>query len=83
MVREIAEEYYKKKMKLVRALSDDELDEDELRQALRAAQEEISVLRAEVDRLKNGNADKGGAVPDNLTGDHDGFFYALLQKSAQ
>ena len=25
-----------------------------------------------------GNADKGGAVPDNLTGDHDGF-YALLQ----
>ena len=30
-----------------------------------------------------GNADKGGAVPDNLTGDHDGFFYALLQKSAQ
>ena len=30
-----------------------------------------------------GNADKVGAVPDNLTGDHDGFFYALLQKSAQ
>ena len=30
-----------------------------------------------------GNADKGGTVPDNLTGDHDGFFYALLQKSAQ
>ncbi|GDY38219.1 16S rRNA (cytosine(967)-C(5))-methyltransferase RsmB [Acidovorax sp. NB1] len=28
-----------------------------------------------------GNADKGGAVPDNLNGDHDGFFYALLQKS--
>ena len=28
-----------------------------------------------------GNADKGGAVPDNQTGDHDGFFYALLQKS--
>nr|WP_233590026.1 16S rRNA (cytosine(967)-C(5))-methyltransferase RsmB [Acidovorax sp. FJL06] len=28
-----------------------------------------------------GNADKGGAVPDNLSGDHDGFFYALLQKS--
>ncbi len=28
------------------------------------------------------NADKGGAVPDNLSGDHDGFFYALLQKSA-
>ena len=30
-----------------------------------------------------GNADKGGPVPDNLSGDHDGFFYALLQKSAQ
>ncbi|MBT9513034.1 MAG: 16S rRNA (cytosine(967)-C(5))-methyltransferase RsmB [Acidovorax sp.] len=30
-----------------------------------------------------GNADKGGAVPDNLNGDHDGFFYALLQKSPQ
>jgi 16S rRNA (cytosine967-C5)-methyltransferase len=29
-----------------------------------------------------GNADKGEAVPDNLTGDHDGFFYALLQKAA-
>lgn len=29
-----------------------------------------------------GNADKGEAVPDNLSGDHDGFFYALLQKSA-
>src|SRR5690606_23583700 len=33
--------------------------------------------------LLPGNADKGGAVPDNLSGDHDGFFYALLQKSAQ
>lgn len=30
-----------------------------------------------------GNADKAGAVPDNQTGDHDGFFYALLQKSPQ
>ncbi len=29
-----------------------------------------------------GNADKGEAVPDNLIGDHDGFFYALLQKAA-
>lgn len=27
-------------------------------------------------------ADKDGAVPDNRFGDHDGFFYALLQKSA-
>ena len=27
--------------------------------------------------------DKAGAVPDNPLGDHDGFFYALLQKSAQ
>lgn len=26
-------------------------------------------------------ADKQGAVPDNRFGDHDGFFYALLQKS--
>ncbi len=26
-------------------------------------------------------ADKEGAVPDNQFGDHDGFFYALLQKS--
>ena len=24
---------------------------------------------------------KGGSVPDNRTGDHDGFFYALLEKS--
>ena len=30
-----------------------------------------------------GNADKGGTVPDNLSGDHDGFFYALLQKTPQ
>jgi 16S rRNA (cytosine967-C5)-methyltransferase len=27
------------------------------------------------------NPDIGGAVPDNQQGDHDGFFYALLQKS--
>ena len=27
--------------------------------------------------------DKAGAVPDNSSGDHDGFFYALLQKSPQ
>ena len=30
-----------------------------------------------------GKGDMNGAVPDNLSGDHDGFFYALLQKSAQ
>lgn len=30
-----------------------------------------------------GNRDKGGPVPDNRPGDHDGFFYALLQKSPQ
>ncbi|MFI8617051.1 16S rRNA (cytosine(967)-C(5))-methyltransferase RsmB [Acidovorax sp. NPDC077693] len=30
-----------------------------------------------------GNGDKAGAVPDNQFGDHDGFFYALLQKSPQ
>jgi len=30
-----------------------------------------------------GGADKAGAVPDNRSGDHDGFFYALLQKSPQ
>ena len=29
-----------------------------------------------------GNADTGGAVPDNPAGDHDGFFYALFQKAA-
>ena len=28
------------------------------------------------------NAVKSGAVPDNQAGDHDGFFYALLQKHA-
>ena len=28
-----------------------------------------------------GKADKAGAVPDNPSGDHDGFFYALFQKS--
>jgi 16S rRNA (cytosine967-C5)-methyltransferase len=26
------------------------------------------------------NPGKGAAVPDNRRGDHDGFFYALLQK---
>jgi len=30
-----------------------------------------------------GKADKAGTVPDNQLGDHDGFFYALLQKSPQ
>ena len=30
-----------------------------------------------------GNTDKDRPVPDNLTGDHDGFFYALLRKSTQ
>lgn len=30
-----------------------------------------------------GNTDKDRPVPDNLSGDHDGFFYALLQKSIQ
>jgi 16S rRNA (cytosine967-C5)-methyltransferase len=25
---------------------------------------------------------KGNAVPDNLEGDHDGFYYALLEKRA-
>jgi len=30
-----------------------------------------------------GNGDKAGTVPDNQLGDHDGFFYALLQKSPQ
>ncbi len=28
-----------------------------------------------------GRADKGGAVPDNPAGDHDGFFYALFHKA--
>ena len=30
-----------------------------------------------------GGGHKPGAVPDNPPGDHDGFFYALLQKSPQ
>lgn len=30
-----------------------------------------------------GNGDKAGSVRDNHLGDHDGFFYALLQKSSQ
>jgi 16S rRNA (cytosine967-C5)-methyltransferase len=30
-----------------------------------------------------GNTDRERPVPDNLSGDHDGFFYALLQKSTQ
>ena len=30
-----------------------------------------------------GKGDTTEAVPDNLSGDHDGFFYALLQKSTQ
>lgn len=30
-----------------------------------------------------GNGDKPGSVRDNHLGDHDGFFYALLQKSPQ
>ncbi|MDD2545264.1 MAG: 16S rRNA (cytosine(967)-C(5))-methyltransferase RsmB [Burkholderiaceae bacterium] len=29
-----------------------------------------------------GNAEKGLGVPDNLAGDQDGFFYALLQKTS-
>jgi 16S rRNA (cytosine967-C5)-methyltransferase len=28
-----------------------------------------------------GNANNRGAVPDNASGEHDGFFYALLQKA--
>ena len=32
--------------------------------------------------LLPGIADKGNLVPDNLQGEHDGFFYALLQKAA-
>ena len=40
-------------------------------------------LRPSPGHLIPGNADKPGAVPDNGYGDHDGFFYALLQKSAQ
>ena len=32
--------------------------------------------------LITGNTVKTGGVPDNLQGDHDGFFYALLQKQS-
>ena len=38
-------------------------------------------LLASPGHLIPGNADKGGTVPDNLGSDHDGFFYALFQKS--
>ena len=38
-------------------------------------------LLASPGHLIPGKGDTGGAVPDNLSGDHDGFFYALLQKS--
>ena len=31
--------------------------------------------------LLPGMGDKGSPVPDNLHGEHDGFFYALLQKA--
>lgn len=31
--------------------------------------------------LLPGIGSKGGTVPDNLSGEHDGFFYALLQKT--
>lgn len=32
--------------------------------------------------LLPGMGRQGGTVPDNLAGEHDGFFYALLQKAA-
>lgn len=39
-------------------------------------------LRAGLGHLLPGNAGKQGTLPDNSPSDHDGFFYAVLQKSA-
>ena len=40
-----------------------------------------ALLRPSPGHLIPGKGDTTEAVPDNLSGDHDGFFYALLQKS--
>jgi 16S rRNA (cytosine967-C5)-methyltransferase len=41
-----------------------------------------AVLRPAPGHLLPQSGAKGDAVPDNLEGDHDGFFYALLEKRA-
>jgi 16S rRNA (cytosine967-C5)-methyltransferase len=41
-----------------------------------------AVLRPGPGHLIPRNRAQGGAVPDNQASDHDGFFYAVLQKSA-
>jgi 16S rRNA (cytosine967-C5)-methyltransferase len=41
-----------------------------------------AVLRPSPGHLLPQTGAKGDAVPDNPEGDHDGFFYALLEKSA-
>ncbi len=40
-----------------------------------------ALLQPSPGHLIPGKGDTTEAVPDNLSGDHDGFFYALLQKS--
>ena len=60
MVREIAEEYYKKKMKLVRALSDDELDEDEEGDNMAATR--AGVLIEALDTVNRGIDGFGGGL---------------------
>jgi 16S rRNA (cytosine967-C5)-methyltransferase len=41
-----------------------------------------AVLQPGPGHLMPVGAGEGGSVPDNQAGDHDGFFYAVLQKSA-
>ena len=41
-----------------------------------------AVLLPSPGHLMPSNGDNAGAVPDNRHGDHDGFYYALLQKNA-
>jgi 16S rRNA (cytosine967-C5)-methyltransferase len=46
------------------------------------AHNKAAVLQPSPGHLLPQNAGKGEAVRDNLQGDHDGFFYAVLQKGA-
>ena len=41
-----------------------------------------AALLASPGHLWPGQAGQPGSVPDNLSGEHDGFFYALLHKAA-
>lgn len=46
------------------------------------AHNNTAVLRPAPGHLWPSHAGRAGTVPDNSIGDHDGFFYAVLQKSA-